>query len=185
MAQEKPYTFIVHGKKIEITEVEIATLPKQIETKEKELLDLRQLHSQAVNRQTLKFAMLLDRYYQNLSKHLLLYRSGIRVKFLTVMIQREFSPVYFVQAQIEFNEDKSFKSIWLNEINPTESKQLTHITKSKLFGTPRTSSIGSDKAFKKKCKRAAVLITENYVQRKAVGADKCNQMLKGWIAELF
>lgn len=185
MKNEQPYSFIVHGKKIEITEAEIATLPKQIETKERELLDLRQLQSQASNRQFLKYAMWVNNYYKRLSKHLLLYRSGVRLKVITVMIQREFLPVYFAQAQIEFNADKSFKSIRLRELNPTDTKQITHITKSRLFTTAKPTAIRSDKELKRKCRRVAELLKDNHVHSKAVGADKCNAMLKGWIAELF
>ncbi len=185
MAEEVKYPFIVLGKKVEITENEIRNLPKQIKEKEDELVFLKQLHSQAINRQTLKFALLLDNYYQRLSKHLLIYRSGIRVKFITVMIQRKFSPVFFVQAQIEFNANKTFKSIRFVEFEPNETKQIVNVAKGRLFTTAKPTAIRADKAFKRKCNRAAMLIKDNYVKRNVSGADRCNEMLRGWIAEIF
>lgn len=185
MAKDTLFTFIVLGKEVKITEAEINALPQTIQQKEKELLEIKQLYSQAQNRQLLKYTMMLNDYYHNLSKHLLVYRSGIRVKFLTVMIRSEINPVYFVQAQISFNADKSFKSIHLIEIHPTETKQLTHIAKSRLFAGSNTTAISSNKEFKRKFNRVATLIKENYVKRDSVGAEKCNTMLRGWIAELF
>lgn len=185
MAQKKPYKFIVLSKEVEITEDEIRNLPKQIKEKEDELMFLKQLHSQAVNRQSLKFAMLADNYYQRLSKHLLIYRSGIRVKFITVMIQREFSPVFFVQAQIEFNANKTFKSIRFIEFEPRETKQIVNIARGRLFNSAKPTAIRADKKFKRKCNRAAMLIKENYVKRNISGAERCNEMLRGWIAEIF
>ncbi len=57
--------------------------------------------------------------------------------------------------------------------------------KSYLFRHKNTISTRTSKANKQKFKRVAEIIKENYIQRSQPNSDKCNTMLKGWIAELF
>lgn len=184
--KEQKFRFYHKGEWHERTETEIRKMPSQIADLQKQTTELEHMHKVASESMKHRHQIALSKYFDRLAKHMFyLGDSKIKIKYIGVLVERPYAPNFFVLAELRFNVDNTIHSLSLTQYNVTNTRQLVKQVRMRLFKSNGKQAIGCNKQMKQKFVKVATIVKDNFVETTQTNYDRCNNILRQWVAEIF
>lgn len=182
---EQKYRFFHNREWVEMTKLEIDVLPFKIKTMKEDLAILEYLQKASTDALKQTYQNALKKYFTELSKHMFVLDNGYKIKYVATLIERPHSPNFFVLAEIRFDSEDKIHSLSLTQVDINNTTQIVNYQRMNLFGYKNKKTAKCKKEIKQKFARVADVVKTNFVEKSQSNYEKCNTILRGWIAQMF